>query len=248
MRPLIFGCWCGGTALAVVAVWLGYPLWTLVLLFPLGLSLWATFARYCEWWGPMLRSFGSRYREVLLTFDAAPDPDEMPIVLVLLERYRARGLFFVDAERAKRHPERVKEIVQKGHGIGLSLPLERRAGVWHRLPKTLGTEVAEHVAWLKEQLPDYPLQWWMDVGSRSPWFHHVLEQHGLEAISCSADDGGWLMRDMEKTLLRMRSAVGKGGVLRFHHQQRDTRGHSCMPEVLEEMLLWLRGQGYTMGE
>ena len=145
-----------GVALAAVAVWLGYPWWTLALLLPLVLSLWATFARYCEWWGPMLRSFGSRYREVLLTFDAAPDPDEMPIVLVLLERYRARGLFFVDIERARRNPELVKEIVQKGHGIGLSLPLSRRAGVWHRLPKALSTEVADHVAWLKEHLPGYP--------------------------------------------------------------------------------------------
>ena len=232
---------------AGLLAWLWTPWALLLILVPLDLMLWATLAPGCEWWGPVLRSFGSRYREVLLTFDGAPHPDETPEVLVLLERYEARALFMVDALRAERHPELVKEIVSRGHGIGCALTDEEAAQFWRTGPQQLDAAIQRNRETLKHIVPDAALQWLRVPGEiKMPWLHLVLSRHGLKLISASADDGGLVMRNMERALLRMRSAIGKGCVIQFHHNQRDASGHGTMPEMLEEMLIWLRGQGYGM--
>ncbi len=249
MRAAIIGAWCGSLLVAAVAAWLGYYGWMLLPLMPLTLSLWATFAPQWEWWGPVLRTFGSRYREVLLTFDGAPDADETPVVLVLLERYRAHGMFMVDTERMGRARSLVKEIVERGHGIGCALPDAMAAKIWRMPPGALEAELRTCVTALKKLLPDYPLQYFRSTsGAVPPWLHPTLDKLGLKLISASASDGGLIMKDMEATLRTLRSQVGKGGVVLFHQNQRDGRGAGVMPEVLEEMLIWFRGQGYSMGE
>lgn len=48
------------------------------------------------------------------------------VLLGLLDRYRARGTFFVLGCVAERHPELVKDIAARGHEIGSH-------GYWHRL-------------------------------------------------------------------------------------------------------------------
>jgi peptidoglycan/xylan/chitin deacetylase (PgdA/CDA1 family) len=53
-----------------------------------------------------------------LTFDDGPDPEVTPRVLDLLERYQARGTFFVVGERASRYRDLVKEILTRGHALG----------------------------------------------------------------------------------------------------------------------------------
>jgi peptidoglycan/xylan/chitin deacetylase (PgdA/CDA1 family) len=57
-------------------------------------------------------------RALHLTFDDGPDPEVTPRVLDLLERYRARGTFFVVGERAARYRGLVDQIVARGHALG----------------------------------------------------------------------------------------------------------------------------------
>ncbi len=236
-----------GVVAATLLAWLWTPWALLLVLVPLDLMLWATLAPGCEWWGPVLRSFGSRFREVLLTFDGSPHPDETQEALVLLERYGARALFMVDAERAERYPELVREIVHRGHGVGCSLTDAQAAKYWRMSPRQLESAIQRSCQVLRSVLPDVHVQWLRVPGEiKLPWLHPILDRAGLKLISASADDGGPLMADMERALLRMRSAIGKGGVIQFHHGQRDAAGHNTMPEMLEETLLWLRGQGYGM--
>lgn len=233
--------------LSVLLAWWVTPWWLLLILIPLDLMLWATLSPGCEWWGPVLKSFGSRYREVLITFDGAPHADETPEVLVLLERYGARALFLVDAERARQNPDLVKEIVQRGHGIGCSLTDAEAQNFWRMGPKAMEDAIRRGLGAIDEILPTHSVQWFRaPVDIKLPWLHSVLARCGLKLIGASAQDGGLRMTDMESALLRMRSAIGKGGVIQFHHDQRDPAGTGTMPEMLEEMLIWLRGQGYGM--
>ncbi len=53
-----------------------------------------------------------------LTFDDGPDPDSTPPVLEILERYQARGTFFLVGQAAAAHPDLVKRIASGGHAIG----------------------------------------------------------------------------------------------------------------------------------
>ncbi|MCI5123132.1 MAG: polysaccharide deacetylase family protein [Candidatus Electrothrix sp. AR5] len=56
-------------------------------------------------------------RQVLFTFDDGPDPDITPKVLDIMDKYGARGLFFIPGIRIKRSPGLLKEIVRRNHGL-----------------------------------------------------------------------------------------------------------------------------------
>ena len=55
---------------------------------------------------------------VALTFDDGPHPEYTPRLLDILERYHARGTFFMTGEAAQAHPELVKRVAAGGHAIG----------------------------------------------------------------------------------------------------------------------------------
>ena len=55
---------------------------------------------------------------VLFTFDDGPHPEITPRVLDVLDRYGAKGLFFVPGVRIPRAPELLREILRRGHGLG----------------------------------------------------------------------------------------------------------------------------------
>ena len=56
---------------------------------------------------------------VALTFDDGPDAESTPRVLALLEKYQARGTFFVVGHAAASCPDLVKRIAVGGHAIGI---------------------------------------------------------------------------------------------------------------------------------
>jgi peptidoglycan/xylan/chitin deacetylase (PgdA/CDA1 family) len=64
-----------------------------------------------------------------LTFDDGPHPTYTPKLLDILDKYHAKGTFFITGERAKQFPSLVKRMYESGHCIGnhswshLSFPL-----------------------------------------------------------------------------------------------------------------------------
>lgn len=57
-------------------------------------------------------------RVVALTFDDGVDPVQTPRVLDVLRRHGVQSAFFLIGERAERHPELVRRMVQEGHLVG----------------------------------------------------------------------------------------------------------------------------------
>lgn len=56
---------------------------------------------------------------VAITFDDGPHPDGTPAVLATLDRLGWSATFFVLGSAARRHPELVREIRDRGHVVGL---------------------------------------------------------------------------------------------------------------------------------
>ena len=54
---------------------------------------------------------------VALTIDDGPDPLTTPSILATLERHGARATFFLISDRARRHPDIVRRIIEGGHEI-----------------------------------------------------------------------------------------------------------------------------------
>src|SRR6188768_4238305 len=58
-------------------------------------------------------------RGVALTFDDGPSPASTPKILDLLDSAKAKATFFVIGKKAEAHPELVREILARGHGVAM---------------------------------------------------------------------------------------------------------------------------------
>jgi len=222
--------------------------WLLLILAPVELWLWASLRINCTWWGPLMSEFPTRKREALLTFDLAPDVNETPVILDLLAEERATALFFVTGVQAMKHPELVREIVSRGHAIGLHGMSYRPADFWWWPRDRVRSEVETSLRVMQQTLPGYQVQWFRPPGGRrGPWLEPVLAEHGLQQVTWSATDGGPTVRSFESTVIAMRRDINQGGIIALHHGLRDPNGQPVIPDLVRELLMWLRGQGYQFG-
>ncbi len=60
----------------------------------------------------------SRYNEIAISFDDGPNPEYTEQVLEKLSRYGIKATFFLIAQKAEKHTDIVKKIVEQGHIIG----------------------------------------------------------------------------------------------------------------------------------
>ncbi len=65
-----------------------------------------------------VRTIENSGAEVYLSFDDGPDPRTTPRILEILRANESKATFFLVAEKARRHPELVRQILSDGHAIG----------------------------------------------------------------------------------------------------------------------------------
>ncbi|PHV70999.1 deacetylase [Sporanaerobium hydrogeniformans] len=56
-------------------------------------------------------------KKVALTFDAAWGAEDLTQIVEILEKYQVRATFFVVGDWARKYPEEVKLLIQKGHDV-----------------------------------------------------------------------------------------------------------------------------------
>ncbi len=64
------------------------------------------------------RSADHKTKQVFITFDDGPVPEETPWVLDMLERYGAHGTFFCVGDNVRKYPEIYEDILRRGHSVG----------------------------------------------------------------------------------------------------------------------------------
>ncbi len=64
--------------------------------------------------GAILSGGGDR---LALTFNDGPDPEVLPVILEALASRRVQATFFVEGERADRHPDLVRQLIARGHEV-----------------------------------------------------------------------------------------------------------------------------------
>jgi len=55
---------------------------------------------------------------LLLTFDDGPNPETTSRVLDILDQYKTKSLFFCVGQNLEKHPQLLREILERGHLIG----------------------------------------------------------------------------------------------------------------------------------
>jgi len=173
--------------------------------------------------------------EVALTFDDGPDPDVTPQILDALEAAGARGTFFVLGEQVRKHPELVRQMLERGHELGVHGDTHRAA--WLRTPwETLrdmrkGLEALLEVTGSKPQFfrPAH------GVYTGATWLG--LRQTALEAAGWTVEAHDWHAQfTPDDVLERVLSHLEPGGVVVMHDASLGAKNCvQVLPRLLEEM-------------
>ena len=174
-------------------------------------------------------------RGVALTFDDGPDPKTTTRVLDALDEANAKATFFVIGQKAEKHPEVIKDIIARGHTVGLHsyahdrLFAMRGPGRW-RADLKRGIEALEKITGERPRLFRPP------IGHTNPHVSGVLLELGLVVVgwSVSARDG--IAGDVAGVTRRVLGGVSDGAIVLMHdaseRASHDPPGVAALPKIL----------------
>jgi peptidoglycan/xylan/chitin deacetylase (PgdA/CDA1 family) len=173
----------------------------------------------------------ARRGEIALTFDDGPDPEITPKVLDLLESRGVAASFFCIAERAARHPELVRAIHSRGHGVEnhsyghrWNFALQGVAAIRDDIRRAQDT--------LAELAGRAPAYFRAPFGIRNPWVQPLLEPLGLSLVSWSRRGYDGVLGNSSVVERRLLRGL-KGGDIVLLHDGDCARGPNGRPVVLE---------------
>jgi peptidoglycan/xylan/chitin deacetylase (PgdA/CDA1 family) len=137
----------------------------------------------------MHRRFVTPRREVWLTIDDGPDPEDTPQILALLAAHDARATFFVIGEKAAAHPVLIRAIAAAGHEVAHHTHTHPVATFWCAPPGRVARELDAALVALRGAGVT-PTRFRPPVGIKNLWLAAALRARGLTAI-------GWSARGLE---------------------------------------------------
>lgn len=200
---------------------------------------WGTFAPGSRLFSPVLRRLPTRERVVWLTIDDGPSRDT-PALLDLLDRHRAGATFFVVGERAQAQPRLVREIVERGHGIGHHSHSHPAGRFWRLTPAQLRREIDEAQQVLTALTGQAPRWFRAVVGHANPFLAAHLKRHGLARVAWSARGFDAVVGDPRRAVGRIERQLAPGAIVLAH----EGSPHGRNLEILERLLQRLDALGY----
>lgn len=187
------------------------------------------------------RRFRTARREVWLTIDDGPDPEDTPRILERLAAHGARATFFVIGENAARHPELVRAIAAAGHEVAHHTHTHPLGMFWCASPARVARELDAGLAALREA-GVRPTRFRPPAGIKSLWLAPALRARGLTCV-------GWSARGLERrpgdagtVADRVLRRLAPGAILLLHEGPRVPG--PIRVEGVRRVLARLRDEGY----
>ena len=232
--PLVWFALCVLAACALAVLWRPalWP-WALVALAADFLVVTAAvFRPRSQLLGPNLTRLPSARNIVSLTFDDGPHPQVTPHVLDLLDRHGAKASFFCVAERAAAHPELVKEILRRGHGVENHSLRHSNAFAFYGLVR-LRRDVESAQSILGGIAGKRPSFFRAPIGLRSPFLDPVLARCGLRYVSWTRRGFDGIDTDAARVLRRLVAGLAPGDILLLHDSRPVVL--AVLPQLLEQL-------------
>lgn len=168
--------------------------------------------------GPNLRRLpadAAARGEVALTFDDGPDPNVTPQVLDLLDAHQSKATFFVVGERARSHPNLLREIVRRGHAVENHTDIHSVHFPWYG-PKRLTREICAAQQAIADACGVAPVFFRAPMGFRTPFLEPVLARLGLHLASWTRRGFDTVERDTQAVVNRLTNNLAGGDILLLH--------------------------------
>lgn len=201
--------------------------------------LWGTLNPQSGLFGGVVRRVPTADKIVWLTIDDGPSPDT-PAILQLLAKHGARATFFLVAERAQRHPERVRAILEGGHDIGNHSRTHPAAAFWRLPPRHMTREIvgAQQILFM---LSNRPVRWFRAVaGHTNPFVAPVLQTLGLQRVAWSARAYDAVDGNVQRVSRKLFRRLRPGAVVLLH----EGAAHGRSVAIIDAFLQGLERAGY----
>lgn len=200
---------------------------------------WGTLWPQSALFGPVLTRVPTDDRVVWLTIDDGPS-DDTAAVLDALDAHGAKATFFLVGERAAQHPERVREILRRGHGIGNHSATHPARWFWALGPMRMRREIAETQTILAGISGEPPRWFRAVVGMSNPFVHAALKTHGLARVAWSARGFDAVKADPQTVVDRIERNLSPGAIVLLH----EGAAHGRNVETISLLLKRLDALGY----
>ena len=175
-------------------------------------------------------------RGVVLTFDDGPDPEWTPKVLELLDARGAKATFFVIARKAEEHPALIREILARGHTVGVhSYDHDRLLSL--RSGKRVREDLARAANVLEAITGARPVLFRPPVGHTNPVIARAAESLGLVCVGWSVSGRDGVKAHPSRVAARVRAGLRDGAIVLLHDAaergDREPAAPRALPEILE---------------
>jgi len=200
--------------------------------------LYPTLRPNVQWLGPVVTRFATDRKAVWLTIDDGPTKDT-PAILDLFDRHGVRATFFVKGVLAKREPQLVRMILERGHSVANHSQTHPSASFWCLLPGRVADEIDACNDALAAATGSTPRWFRAPVGHKNPAVHPALSRRGMRLIGWTARGFDAVVSDSDQVAARILPKVDPGAIIVLH------QGHEHSLRVLERVIVALEERGYT---
>ena len=128
-------------------------------------------------------------RGVALTFDDGPSPETTPKVLDLLDEAGVKATFFVIGRKVKLYPQLVRDIVARGHAVGVhGYDHDRLFSL--RTPESIRLDLARAIEVITAASGEAPTLFRPPIGHTSPRIAGALRAFDFTVV-------GWSVRGLD---------------------------------------------------
>ncbi|HEX9294263.1 MAG TPA: polysaccharide deacetylase family protein [Polyangiaceae bacterium] len=181
-------------------------------------------------------------RGVALTFDDGPHPSFTRAVLDALDRVEARATFFVLGEKGARNPELLREIVSRGHLLGVHGHEHDRALSFRSLAR-VRADLARAVEVVTTTTGERPRLYRPAVGQTNPRIARAAAELGLTIVGWSVRARDGVRTEPERVVERVVPRLRDGAIVLLHDAaERDDRIPAA-PRALPDILRAMRDRG-----
>jgi peptidoglycan/xylan/chitin deacetylase (PgdA/CDA1 family) len=181
-----------------------------------------TFLPNARIFGPITRRAVGR--DVLITIDDGPDPDDTPALLDLLDQHGRKAVFFVMGEKVRRFPELAREIVRRGHELGNHTMTHPVGFFWGYGPVRTRREIEECQRAIEEVVGVKARFFRAPAGHRNWFTHPVLKELGLELVGWRKRAYDTVRSDVDGIVCDLTNGAKDGDILLLHEATKTALG------------------------
>ena len=154
-------------------------------------------------------------REVWLTIDDGPDPEDTPKILELLAEHGAKATFFVIGANVAANPELARAIARAGHEVAHHTYSHPMATFWCASPARVACELDAATRALRKEGIE-PTRFRAPVGIKSLWLGSALAIRKLTYVGWSARGLEVRCRSADEVADRVTRGIEPGAILLLH--------------------------------